>query len=178
GAGSRGTGSEVPWIRYRYAEVLLNGAEAAFELGNIPDAVGYINQVRTRAGFSVPLTAAQLTWDRLVNERRVELAFEGHYIYDRKRWRTAHIVLDGAAMSEAELVMNIGSASKRNTQALSLWPYKVHNPGGANHNKWTFRIQRNNNITGANRFQLGNYYSEINNGILANNPKLVRQPNQ
>jgi hypothetical protein len=179
GAGSRGTGSEVAWIRYRYAEVLLNAAEAAFELGNVAEAVGYINQVRTRAGFTTPLTTAQLTFDRIVNERRVELAFEGHYLYDRKRWRIAHIVLDGATINgEAELVTNIGSATKRNTQAYSLWPYKVYNPGGANHNKWTFRIQRNNNITGANRFQFGNYYSEISAATLANNPKLVRQPNQ
>jgi hypothetical protein len=127
GAGSRGTGSEVPWIRYRYAEVLLNAAEAAFELGNVGEAVGYINQLRRRAGFPTDLTEAQLTWDRLVNERRVELAFEGHYIFDRKRWRTAHIVLNGNPInSEAELVSNIGSAIKSNTQAWSLWPYKVY----------------------------------------------------
>lgn len=178
GAGSRGTGSEVPWIRYRYAEVLLNAAEAAFELGNPGEAVGYINQVRDRAGFTTPLTAGDLTFDRIVNERRVELAFEGHYIFDRKRWRIAHIVLDGNAMTAAELVTNIGSATKRNTQAFSLWPYKVYNPGNANDAKWVFRIQRNANVTGANRFQLGNYYSEINSTILANNPKLVKQPNQ
>lgn len=178
GAGSRGTGSEVPWIRYRYAEVLLNAAEAAFELGQPGEAVGYINQVRDRAGFTTPLTAGDLTFDRIVNERRVELAFEGHYVFDRKRWRIAHIVLDGAAMSESELVSNIGSATKRNTQAFSLWPYKVYSPNGPNNNKWTFRIQRNANVTGANRFVLGNYYSEINSQILANNPKLTRQPNQ
>jgi hypothetical protein len=178
GAGSRGTGSEVPWIRYRYAEVLLNAAEAAFELDNVGEAVGYINQLRERAGFTTPLTAGELTFDRIVNERRVELAFEGHYILDRKRWRIAHIVLDGAAINETELVSNIGSATKRNTQAFSLWPYKVYNPGAANDNKWTFRIQRNANVTGANRFQFGNYYSEINPTIFAGNPKLVRQPNQ
>ncbi|MDQ3278518.1 MAG: RagB/SusD family nutrient uptake outer membrane protein [Bacteroidota bacterium] len=179
GAGSRGTGSEVPWIRYRYAEVLLNAAEAAFELGATAEAVGYINQLRERAGFPTPLTAAQLTFDRIVNERRVELAFEGHYIFDRKRWRIAHVVLDGAAINgESELVANIGSATKRNTQAFSLWPYKVYDPGGPNNEKWTFRIQRNANVTGANRFQLGNYYSEIGAGVLANNPKLVKQPNQ
>jgi hypothetical protein len=89
------------------------------------------------------------------------------------------VVLDGAAIGgESELVSNIGSATKRNTQAYSLWPYKVHDPGSPNHGKWTFRVQRNANVTGANLFQLGNYYSEINAGILANNPKLVKQPNQ
>ncbi len=49
GSGSRGTGSEVPFIRYRYAEVLLNAAEAAFELGQPDVAAGYMNQVRERA---------------------------------------------------------------------------------------------------------------------------------
>ena len=178
GSGSRGTGSEVPWIRYRYAEVLLNAAEAAFELGILPEAAGYLNQVRARAGFTTPLTVAEVTFDRIVNERRVELAFEGHLIFDKKRWRLAHIVWDGNQMAEADLVLNIGDAKKRSTQPLALWPYKIHDPGGPNHNKWIFKIVKNSIVTGANRFQFGNYYSEINPTILANNPKLVRQPNQ
>jgi starch-binding outer membrane protein, SusD/RagB family len=178
GAGSRGTGSEVPWIRYRYAEVLLNAAEAAFELGNVGEAAGYVNQLRKRAGFPTDLTASELTWDRLVNERRVELAFEGHYLFDHKRWRTAHVVLNGNPInSEAELTTGIGSATKSNTQAWSLWPYKVYT-GDLNNPKWEFRALRNANVTGANRFQFGNYYSEINPDILSRNPKLVRQPNQ
>ncbi|HVG15855.1 MAG TPA: RagB/SusD family nutrient uptake outer membrane protein [Chitinophagaceae bacterium] len=177
GSGSRGTGSEVPWIRYRYAEVLLNAAEAAFELG-LPEALGYMNQVRARAGFTTPLTAAQLNFNRIVNERRVELAFEGHLLFDKKRWRLAHIVWDGSQMNESELVTNIGDARKRSTQPFGLWPYKIYNPGGANHNKWIFKIVKNSIVTGASRFQLGNYYSEINSTILANNPKILRQPNQ
>jgi starch-binding outer membrane protein, SusD/RagB family len=178
GSGSRGTGSEVPWIRYRYAEVLLNAAEAAFELGQPDVAAGFLNQVRARAGFQTPLAPGDVTFNRIVNERRVELAFEGHFIFDRKRWRLAHIVWDGAQMNAAEVVTNIGSATKRNTQPFGLWPYKVHNPGSPTHNKWVFRIVKNSIVTGSNLFQLGNYYSEINSTILANNPKLVRQPNQ
>jgi starch-binding outer membrane protein, SusD/RagB family len=178
GSGSRGTGSEVPWIHYRFAEVLLNAAEAAFELGLADEAAGYLNKVRERAGFTTPLTGAELTFDRIVNERRVELAFEGHFLFDRKRWRIAHIVWDGQAMNAAELVTNIGDAEKRNTQPFALWPYKIHNPGNPNHGKWIFKIVKNSIVTGANLFQFGNYYSEINATILANNPKLVRQPNQ
>lgn len=178
GSGSRGTGSEVPWIRYRYAEVLLNAAEAAFELGMLPEAAGYMNLVRTRAGFTTPLTVVEITFDRIVNERRVELAFEGHLIFDKKRWRLAHIVWDGSQMSEAELVSIIGVATKRSTQPLALWPYKIHNPGNPNHNKWIFKIVKNSIVTGSSLFQFGNYYSEINSTILANNPKLLRQPNQ
>jgi hypothetical protein len=178
GGGSRGTGSEVPWVRYRYAEVLLNAAEAAFELGQPDVAAGYMNQVRARAGLTVPLTAGQVNFDRIVHERRVELAFEGHYLYDRKRWRIAHIVMDGNQMSESELITNIGVANKRNTQPFALWPYKIHDPGGVNHNKWIFKIVKPSIVTSANRFQLGNYYSQIDQNIIANNPKIVRQPNQ
>src|SRR5690606_21857981 len=113
GAGSRGTNSEVPFIRYRYAEVLLNAAEASFELGDLASAATYMNEVRARAGLTTPLMAADITFDRIVHERRVELAFEGHILFDKKRWRIAHQVWDGNAMSVSNLTSNIGSATKR-----------------------------------------------------------------
>ncbi|WP_423147203.1 RagB/SusD family nutrient uptake outer membrane protein [Rubrolithibacter danxiaensis] len=178
GSGRRGRGSDVAFIRYRYGEVLLNAAEAAFELGQMPVALGYINQVRARAGLTTGLTAAQLNFDRIVHERRVELAFEGHLLFDMKRWRLAHIVWDGNPMTVSDLVSNIGSATKRNTQPFGLWPYKYYNPGNPNNGKWVFREVKPSKVTGANRFLLGNYYSNIGEDILAANPKIVRQPNQ
>jgi hypothetical protein len=139
----------------------------------------YINQVRARAGLTTPivLTAANY-FDRIVHERRVELVFEGHTLYDMKRWRLAHIVWDGNAMSAADLKSNIGLAIKRNTQPYGLWPYRYYNPGNANDGKWIFTEVLPAPVTGSNRFQLGNYYSNINNDILAHNPKIVKQPNQ
>lgn len=178
GAGSRGTNSEVPFIRYRYAEVLLNAAEAAFELGQPGVAADYMNQVRARAGLTTPLSAAEISFDRIVHERRVELAFEGHILYDMKRWRLAHIVWDGTRMTVADLTSNIGKATKRSTQPYGLWPYKYYNPSSANNGKWVFRIVLPALVTQANRFRLGNYYSFIDDNIRANNPKIVRQPNQ
>ncbi|MEO5995849.1 MAG: RagB/SusD family nutrient uptake outer membrane protein [Chitinophagaceae bacterium] len=179
GGGSRGTGSEVPWIRYRYAEVLLNAAEAAFELGQPAVAAGYMNQVRARAGLVVPLTAGQITFDRIIHERRVELAFEGHTLFDMKRWRIAHVIWDGTKMPVTDLLSNIGKEStKRNTQPYSLWPYKFYDPTGPNHLKWVYKVVLLGAVTGANRFQMGNYYSFIDDNIRANNPKIVRQPNQ
>jgi len=178
GSGSRGTNSELPFIRYRFAEVLLNAAEAAFELGQTAEAAGYMNQVRTRAGLTIPLAAGDITFDRIVHERRVELAFEGHILYDYKRWRIAHKVWDGNKITPAELVANIGQATKRSTQPYGLWSYKYFNPGNANDGKWVYKIVLPSLVTGANNFQFGNYYSEINSGIIGNNPKIVRQPNQ
>ncbi|RPD42102.1 RagB/SusD family nutrient uptake outer membrane protein [Chitinophaga barathri] len=178
GSGSRGTGSEVPFVRYRYAEVLLNAAEAAFELGQSGVAAGYMNQVRARAGLVTPLTGAQITLARIMHERRAELSFEGHILFDQKRWRNAHVVWDGVAMTEADLLANIGAANKRNTQPFGLWSYKLHNPGNPNHGKWLFKIVKSPLVTGTNRFRMGNYYSFIDDNIRSNNPKILKQPNQ
>lgn len=178
GSGSRGTGSEVPFIRYRFAEVLLNAAEAAFELNQPGVAAGYMNRVRERAGLLTELQAGDITMARIMHERRAELSFEGHILFDQKRWRHAHVIWDGVAMNEADLLSNIGAANKRNTQPFGLWSYKIHNPGAANHGKWVYKIVKSPLVTGANRFRMGNYYSFIDDNIRSNNPKIVKQPNQ
>ncbi|WP_262713759.1 hypothetical protein [Pseudobacter ginsenosidimutans] len=41
-----------------------------------------------------------------------------------------------------------------------------------------FRIVLPALVTGVNNFQMGNYYSFISDEVRANNPKIVRQPNQ
>jgi len=179
GSGRRGQGSAVAFIRYRYAEVLLNAAEAAFELGQTQLAADYMNQVRARAGFTTPLTAAEITFDRIVHERRVELAFEGHYFYDMKRWRLAHIVWDGTPTTLTELRNNIGSATQNSTQPWGLWPYKqVSDPTKPDQFKWIFKETLPALVTGTNRFLLGNYYTAIGSSAIGANPKLVQQPNQ
>lgn len=178
GAGSLGTKSEVWWVRFRYAEVLLNAAEAAFELGQKDVALPYINQVRARAGLTTPLTEGELTFDRIVHERRVELAFEDHTLWDYKRWRLAGDVWNGSNMTEADLKANIGKADKPNTQVFGLIPYKFYAPGDPNNGKWVFAVAKPNAVTNPDRFRLGNYYSYIGDNIIANNPKIIRNPNQ
>nr|WKN36072.1 RagB/SusD family nutrient uptake outer membrane protein [Tunicatimonas sp. TK19036] len=178
GSGRRGTQSDVSRIRFRYAEILLIAAEAAFELGQPAVAAEYMNQVRARAGFTIPLTAADITFDRIVHERRVEFALEGQYFMDLKRFRIAHEIFDGVAMNLQDLRSGIGQATNRSTQPWGLWPYKIYDPGSANHGKWIFKENLSSRVTAADNWQLGNYYSVINNDILNNNPKLVRQPLQ
>ncbi|WP_153799289.1 RagB/SusD family nutrient uptake outer membrane protein [Foetidibacter luteolus] len=93
---------------FRYAEVLLNYAEAQNEAVG-PDATVYaaINEIRKRA--ELPDLATGLSQSEMRNairhERRVELAFEDKRYWDLVRWRTAHIVLNnplhGIAISGA-----------------------------------------------------------------------------
>ena len=74
----------------RSAELYLNKAEAAMELGKTGDAATALNMVRERAGIRT-LSAGEVSLDRIRNERRVELAYENHRHWDLKRWHIAHI---------------------------------------------------------------------------------------
>jgi hypothetical protein len=84
--------SSTDFIVFRYGEIILNYAEAAFELGKTNEALNALNQIRTRAGI-----AALTSIDRakIHHERKVELAFEGHRYWDVRRWRTAVTELTG-----------------------------------------------------------------------------------
>lgn len=81
--------SQTPWTRYRYAEILLNYAEASYMLGDEATAREYINKVRSRPSVGMPdvTESGEALFDRLVNERRIELVFEEHRWYDIRRWK-------------------------------------------------------------------------------------------
>ncbi|MBV8254610.1 MAG: RagB/SusD family nutrient uptake outer membrane protein [Chitinophaga sp.] len=85
------------WIWFRYAEILLNKAEASMILGDYPGAQTLINLVRTRAGMpATSLTDATL-WNVYRYERRYELAFEEHRYFDLRRWKLAPAALSDPA---------------------------------------------------------------------------------
>ncbi|WP_442844508.1 RagB/SusD family nutrient uptake outer membrane protein [Leeuwenhoekiella sp. H156] len=90
-----------PWRYFRYAEILLNYAEAQNEAAG-PDLSVYnaVNAVRQRAGMPVlsGLTKAQMR-EALQNERRVELAYEEHRYFDVRRWMIAMDVENEPAKS-------------------------------------------------------------------------------
>jgi hypothetical protein len=92
-----------PWIYFRYAEILLNFAEAANEAygpdvvpsGSSLSARTAINLVRSRPSVNMPALAGGLSQSQMRDavryERRVELAFEEHRFYDVRRWKIADI---------------------------------------------------------------------------------------
>ncbi len=79
----------------RYAEVLLNMAECENALGNDPEAIDYLNEVRSRVGVEMPpyptanypVDSPAEVFRAIVHERRVELAGEQIRNRDILRWR-------------------------------------------------------------------------------------------
>ena len=112
------------WVAYRWAEVLLNYAEAmneAYGPDEIPE--GYtmsarqaLQQVRDRASSKLPkVTAADKDSfrDAVKHERRIELAFEDHRYWDLLRWKDAMEVLNNPVLGVAVTKTETG------------WEYKV-----------------------------------------------------
>jgi hypothetical protein len=81
----------------RYADVLLMAAEAHANNNNLSKAESYLNQVRERAfgDNSQNYTSSEGTLDDAIfNERRLELAAEGHYFFDLVRTGRAKAAFD------------------------------------------------------------------------------------
>ena len=86
------------YILFRYAEILLNYAEAMFEWQGNADATTTdcplsareaLNQVRTSANMKAVDASGDAFREKVRNERRIELAFEGHRFFDVRRWKIA-----------------------------------------------------------------------------------------
>lgn len=143
------SGSDQQFIVMRYAEVLLNYAEAAVELAKIPDAKLAINIVRGRAGIKL-LDDAEVTLDRIRHERLVELAFENHRWWDYSRWRISDDVLN-------------------NFWNKALLPYWDIQANG-------YRFQTRIASTFPKTFNIRGYYQRIDPNEIVKNPKLIQNP--
>lgn len=149
GANSGWATSKQDWLIFRYAEILLNNAEAAFELGNTVEALSAVNQVRSRAGIAL---LAGITRDQIHHERKIELAFEGQRYWDVRRWRTA--VRDLSVRWSGIRYILDGATGK-------------------------YQVQIINNVDGTSnipQFRKENYYLPITVQRTSNNPKLVENP--
>ncbi|HXO74978.1 MAG TPA: RagB/SusD family nutrient uptake outer membrane protein, partial [Puia sp.] len=138
------------FIVWRYAEVLLNYAEAQNEDAG-PDQSVYdaVNKVRERAGqpdLPAGLSQADMR-TRIRHERRIELAFEGKRFYDLMRWKTAQ-----AVFSQPIHGMQVSGTG----------------------NNLTYQVITIRNIT----FDpTKNYLQPIPQTVLDQNPKLTQNPN-
>lgn len=146
--GQRAT-SSTDWIVFRYAEILLNYAEAAYELGKSSDALTAINKIRDRAGIAL---LESIDREKIRHERKIELAFEGHRYWDLRRWRTAMDVLT-VNRSGLRYILDY-STKKYRLQVIQSVDGTVQTP----------------------QFKPENYYFPITNTRTANNQNLVENP--
>lgn len=87
------------WVIFRISEIYLNYAEALneYDPGN-SDISLYVSKIRQRTGVAMPVIPSTLTQsemrEKIRNERRIELAFEDHRLWDVRRWMIAPTVLN------------------------------------------------------------------------------------
>ena len=102
---TQGQTAQHNWVMFRYAEILLNYAEAVNEAfgpsvtpsGYVMSAKDALMQVRNRASINLPSVDASTIEsfrNAVKHERRVELAFEDHRYWDLLRWKDAMKVLN------------------------------------------------------------------------------------
>ena len=90
--------SATPWIELRYAEVLLNLAEAAAMTGHTEVATEQLRAIRSRVGYEGDCGIAggmdqKTAVAAVLYERQIELAYEGKRFDDMRRW----MLFDGGA---------------------------------------------------------------------------------
>lgn len=155
--------STTDYIIFRYAEVLLNYAEACFELGRTGDALNAINQIRSRAGVA---ELPRVTRESIRKERLCELCFENHRYWDLRRWREAETVLS--------------QPHRGITYLLDLASYAASiNSDGKRTSEPRFWIEIDHQVDSKTKdpiFPASNYYFPIGDGTTTVNPNLRENP--
>ncbi len=125
----------------RYAEVLLNYAEADNELeGPTANVYAFMNGIRQRAGLNPYQLPTGLTKEEMrkyiQNERRIELAYEEHRFWDVRRWKIAaqtdNIQAQGMEVKRTAttVAFNKFNVTKHNFRpAMYLWPFPLSETG-------------------------------------------------
>ncbi|CAN5396966.1 RagB/SusD family nutrient uptake outer membrane protein [soil metagenome] len=123
--GTESNNNDNAWFEFRYAEILLNYAEACMALNQTTEATTYINMVRNRAGlpnFIGDIKAA------LHYERKVEFVYEDVRWYDMRRWK----ILD-ETLVPATGVDIVETTNKDNNTVTTTWrQIPVENRGPQN----------------------------------------------
>lgn len=84
------TSGVQPFTVIRYAEVLLNRAEALYKTGKEGEANDIVNRIRDRVSLPALSVDGEELMAAIRQERKVEFAFEGLWYWDLRRWGIAH----------------------------------------------------------------------------------------
>lgn len=115
--------SPLNFIVFRYADVLLMYAEAKNEVSG-PDNTVYeaLNKVRARPGVNMPAISGRTKEELreiIRHERQIELAFEGIYYTDIRRWKIAKDLMNNKVIRSLQ---NTQLDTRNFIDAFYLWP--------------------------------------------------------
>lgn len=128
--------SSTDWVELRYAEVLLNLAEAANEVGKPEEAYPLLTAIRARAGISAGvgglyglapgMDKAQLR-NAILLERQLELAYEAKRFWDLRRWRLFESLLNGKKRRGHDVALKTMTVPQWNTFKSTRTPQELLN---------------------------------------------------
>lgn len=175
--------SGTDWIEIRYAEVLLNLAECAAEIGNLgsgQEAYTSLVAIRKRAGIEPGADnlyglASGMSHDAMIDaimkERQIELAFEGKRFWDLRRRKLLEKVLNGRRRTKVTIQLKSNKsgtdyiARTRDVTAATNLDDLYNN---------SFVITVTNLDTYNIAYQNTVYFFGLPSGALTNNPKLTQ----
>lgn len=109
-------GSSQNYIIWRLAEAKLDYAEVLFRLGDNAGALNEINDIRRRVHMH---ELSSLSWEQLVNERRVEMAFEETTYWDLLRWGIAEERMNGTTTPLKSIKIEYNSSTGKSKYTIS-----------------------------------------------------------
>ena len=129
------------WIVYRLADVKLMKAEALSQMGRFQEALSIINEIRSRADVSpiFPAETETAYEDAILEERALELAFEGKRWFDLLRMGRRNDYARKSKLIEI-IVKNVPSTQKR------ILAIKLTNPLGWFLPIYDQELERNKNL--------------------------------
>lgn len=154
----------VPWPFLRYTEAVLNYVEASIKTGDEAEARAWLNKIRFRAGMPAITDSGTDLWNRYVNERRVELAYEEHRFYDVRRWLIAPSTV-GRGIKTINIVAKLKAGKSalvpyRYDKSVYDYTYKVVDNTENETRKWNDKM----------------YYRPFSRDEISRNAKLVQNP--
>lgn len=170
--------SGTDWMEIRYAEVLLNLAEAANGVNKPAEAYDELKAIRQRAGIeagddnmyglAAGMTRADL-FNAILDERLYEFAFEGKRFWDLRRWKLFETKLNGKKRT--------GLIIKLKTDVISAADFKAQRDTVNLDRAYTNYFTIETKIMDT-KYAIGwkpeYYYFPIPKSALDNNPKLIQ----
>ncbi|MDH4460631.1 MAG: RagB/SusD family nutrient uptake outer membrane protein [Flectobacillus sp.] len=178
GSTANNTFSGTDWIEIRFAEVILNLAEAAAAIGKVDESVALVGQIRKRAGIEAGtdgrygikagITSAELI-NLILDERLIEFAFEGKRFLDMRR----HRMLEKYNTQKGSKVVISIKTGKTAPTAAEL----AGNIDDLYNNIFSITITPNTYMSRTYGYNSKYYFFPIPQGAIDGNPKILQNNN-